>query len=108
QPCVIIACCLSLGNAAVYLLRLSWSQTMDQFTTTDCPVCSAWPDKEKDQRRSELERVPLHDPICKDCFVAFWGSSSGLQVTEEDLSEAIRREKQVKGVSDEFRPFSKH
>jgi hypothetical protein len=82
---------------------------MDQFTAeADCPVCSAWPDKDKDQRRSELDRVPLHDPICKACFVAFWTNTSGHQFTEEDLEEALRREKQVKSASVELRPRSKH
>jgi hypothetical protein len=78
---------------------------MDQFTAEAyCPVCSAWPDKDKDQRRSELDRVPLHDPIC---FVAFGGNSGGPQYTEGDLEETLRREKQVKG-SLEARPRSKH
>ena len=82
---------------------------MDQFTTEgDCPVCSAWADNEKHQRRLDLERVPLNDPICKACFVAFWGHANGPQFTDEDLEEALRREKQVKGASVELRPRIKH
>jgi hypothetical protein len=60
---------------------------MDQEFTTeaDCPVCSAWPDNAKDKRRSELERVPLRDPICIACFVAFWSDTNGPQFTEENF-----------------------
>jgi hypothetical protein len=97
------------GSAAVYLLRLFWSQPwINSVLKPDCPVCSAWSDKEKDRRRSELERAPLHDPICKACSVAFWGNTSGPRYTEDDFEEAICREKQVKGASVELRPRSKH
>jgi len=67
-----------------------------------------WLDKEQDKRRSELERVPLHDPICKTCFVAFWTNPAGIQFTEEDLEEALRREKQVTSASAELRPRNTH
>jgi hypothetical protein len=37
-----------------------------------CPVCSKWLPQDRRCRRALLDEVPLHDPICPRCFVAFW------------------------------------
>ena len=37
-----------------------------------CPVCSKWPPQERKSKRQELDEIPLREPICVRCFVAFW------------------------------------
>ena len=59
-------------------------------TEADCTVCSDWPDKDKDLKRSELDSIPAQDPICKVCFLAFWENITGQHVTEEELDEVMR------------------
>jgi hypothetical protein len=64
---------------------------MDQEFTTEakCPVCSRWPEKEKDWRRSLINRIPLGKAICIRCAVAFW--SGFCSVSEEETGEFERQ-----------------
>jgi hypothetical protein len=38
----------------------------------ECPVCSKWPSQDRRSKREELDEIPLGQPICARCFVAFW------------------------------------
>lgn len=76
-----------------------------EFTTeAQCPVCSAWPPADRAAKREFLAEIPLHDPVCKRCFVTFWSNISGQHFTEEDLEEALRLEAEGKGATIELPP----
>jgi hypothetical protein len=81
------------------------SRHMDQEFTTEaqCPVCSQWPPADRAGKRELFVEIPLHDPVCKRCFVAFWSNISGHHFTEEDLDEALRLEAEGKGATIELR-----
>ena len=47
---------------------------MDQEFTpeADCPVCSKWLQGDRRSKRELLDQIPLAEPICVRCAVAFY------------------------------------
>ena len=57
---------------------------MTDFVSEDqCTVCSAVPPTERHSMRKELDIIPLRQPICDACLVAFW-RNMGVQVNDSD------------------------
>jgi hypothetical protein len=38
----------------------------------DCEVCQDWPAADRETMRIMIDRIPLHDPVCAECQMAFW------------------------------------
>ena len=46
---------------------------MSDFVDEDhCAICSRVPPNERDAFRASLDRMPLKEPVCDACLVAFW------------------------------------
>jgi hypothetical protein len=43
----------------------------DRLSEDDCAVCGRWPPALRPTMRDAIFRVPLHEPVCDDCMVAF-------------------------------------
>jgi uncharacterized membrane protein len=44
----------------------------DRLSEDDCAVCGSWPFALRATMRDAIFRIPLKEPICDDCVVAFW------------------------------------
>ena len=40
----------------------------------DCAICGPWPPALRAGMRTAITAVPLRQPICEQCLVAWWGN----------------------------------
>ena len=51
-----------------------------------CSLCSRIWRSEREAFRANLDELPLNEPVCDACFVAFW-QNLGLPISHNDLTE---------------------
>jgi len=37
-----------------------------------CAVCARWPAADREGMRMLVDSIPLREPVCEDCVMAFW------------------------------------
>jgi hypothetical protein len=61
-------------------------QASDLVTEEDCSLCTRMRPRERDAFRASLETLPLKEPVCVACEMAFW-RNLGFPVRDHDLPE---------------------
>jgi uncharacterized protein YlaI len=46
-----------------------------ETTYSDCAVCSALPEDQRQSMRETLISIPLRKWVCDDCVMAWWGNT---------------------------------
>ncbi|MBV9565194.1 MAG: hypothetical protein JOY90_32795 [Bradyrhizobium sp.] len=60
---------------------------MSDFVDEDhCALCSRLWRSERDAFRANLDTLPLNEPVCNACLLAFW-RNLGLPVRDDDSTE---------------------
>ncbi len=49
----------------------------------DCLLCSSVPPSEREAFRASLDRMPLAEPVCDSCLMAWW-RNMGFPVSDTD------------------------
>jgi hypothetical protein len=52
---------------------------------TDCLLCSRVPPSEREAFRASLDTLPLDEPVCDECLMAFW-RNLGFPVSDTEES----------------------
>ena len=79
QSITVIIPCLNEEHGIEKILR-----SMPDFVDEkDCLLCSHVPPKERDAFRGSLDTMPLDEPVCDACAMAFW-RNFGLPVRDDD------------------------
>jgi len=49
-----------------------------------CAVCASWPPSAREGMRDVIDRLPLREPLCEACVVAFWNNCVARAEQEEE------------------------
>jgi hypothetical protein len=55
----------------------------DAVDEDKCAICARVPPRERDALRASLDKLPLDEPVCDACQMAFW-RNLGLPVSDTD------------------------
>jgi hypothetical protein len=58
---------------------------VDRVDEEHCLLCSRVPPSEREAFRISLDTLPLDEPVCDECLMAFW-RNLGLPVSDTDES----------------------
>jgi hypothetical protein len=61
------------GEGAILMIVLDANpEDYPSIPESNCVVCSAWPKADRAWLRKDISCIPLREPICDPCLVAFW------------------------------------
>ena len=65
--------------------------SMSDEVEDDCAVCGSWPASFRPTMRDAIFFIPVKQPICDDCVVAFWDNvGSGPRLCGGSLKAGVR------------------
>jgi len=51
---------------------VAYARAGREMSEEDCAVYGQWPPRDREVMRTLIDRIPLREPVCEECRMAFW------------------------------------